>query len=202
MLDYKWVGYILGAGMNPAANFRGEMDMNRRREQGFAIIDLVFVCGLIGVLASIAMPRMLLAKQSAGAASAIGSLRAINSAQLTFAITCGSGFYAPDLVTLGTPSPGSQEGFIGAALAGSNTATRAGYLIQMKATPYPGAPQSCNGLGVGETGQGFKAAADPVEPTNARFFGTNTNLSLVEDVSSLWAGMPESGESPSGHPVQ
>ena len=75
-----------------------------RKAQGFAFIDLIFVCGIIGLLCSIALPRLLLVQQSAGAASAIGSMRTIDSAQLTFALTCGNGFYAPDLSTLGTPS--------------------------------------------------------------------------------------------------
>ena len=62
-----------------------------RKPQGFALIDLIFVCGIIGLLASIALPRLTLAKSAAGAASAIGSMRAINSAELTFALTCGAG---------------------------------------------------------------------------------------------------------------
>ena len=65
-----------------------------RNARGFALIDLIFVCGIIGVIAGIALPRLLLAKSVAGSASAIGSMRAINSAQLTFALTCGAGFYA------------------------------------------------------------------------------------------------------------
>src|SRR4051794_25219913 len=73
-----------------------------RKAQGFALIDLVFVCGVIGVLCSIALPRLLLAKQSASSASAIATMRVIDSAQLTYALTCGSGFYAPKLTTLGT----------------------------------------------------------------------------------------------------
>src|SRR6202051_2842753 len=82
---------------------RGSVHFVRMRQaQGFALIDLIFVCGIIGVLCSIALPRLLLAKQAAGSASAIGSMRAINSAQLTFALTCGAGFYAPSLTTLGT----------------------------------------------------------------------------------------------------
>src|SRR5262245_45236880 len=75
-------------------------NMKARSAHGFALIDLIFVCGIIGVLAVIAMPRLLLAKQAAGAASAIGSLRAIDSSQLTFALTCGGGFYAPSLTVL------------------------------------------------------------------------------------------------------
>src|SRR6185312_6467637 len=92
----------------------------RRRAQGFALIDMIFVCGVIGLLCSIALPRLLLAKQAAGAASAIGSMRAINSAELTYALTCGSGFYAPSLTTLGTAPPGSNEPFIGQGLGASD----------------------------------------------------------------------------------
>jgi type II secretory pathway pseudopilin PulG len=46
-----------------------------RKAQGFALIDVIFVCGIIGLLSGIALPRLMLAKQSAGAAAAIGSMR-------------------------------------------------------------------------------------------------------------------------------
>src|SRR5438105_4755941 len=108
--------------------------MNRTRNaRGFALIDLLFVCGIIGLLASIAVPRLLLAKQAAGAASAIGSMRAINSSELTYALTCGNGFYAPKLTTLGTAPPGSQEAFITPALSSGDTVNKAGYVIQLSA---------------------------------------------------------------------
>jgi type II secretory pathway pseudopilin PulG len=101
------------------------MPVSIRKAQGFALIDLVFVAGVIGLLCSIALPRLLLAKQAAGAASAIGSMRVINSAQLTYALTCGAGFYAPNLTTLGTPPAGSREAFITASLGQSATVIKA-----------------------------------------------------------------------------
>src|SRR5476649_1129253 len=114
--------------------------MLTRKAQGFALIDMIFVCVIVGLLCSIALPRLLLAKQSAGAASAVGSMRAINSAELTYALTCGAGFYAPTLTTLGTAPPGSREPFIGGGLGSSDTVTKSGYIIQLTATPYSGAP--------------------------------------------------------------
>jgi len=164
-----------------------------RKADGFALIDVLFVCAILGVLSTIAVPRMLMAKQSAGAASAIGSLRAIHSAQLTFALTCGAGFYAPNLTTLGRPPMNSREPFIAPGLASSNIVTRSGYVIEMKGTAYDGAPGSCNGLGVGEAAQGWRASADPTSPDNARFFGTNVNGSIWQHNQSL-GSIPEVGE--------
>jgi type IV pilus assembly protein PilA len=172
-----------------------------RQARGFALIDLIFVCGIIGVLSSIALPRLFLAKQSAGAASAVGSMRVIDSAQLTFALTCGAGFYAPNLTTLGTRPPGSRESFISDSLSTADTITKSGYIIQMAAVPYAGAPGSCNNLGVGLAGQGFAAGADPTEPSNPRHFATNASNVIYEDTSSMFATMPETGAPPSGQMI-
>jgi type II secretory pathway pseudopilin PulG len=173
-----------------------------RNTQGFALIDLVFVCGIIGLLASIALPRMTLAKSAAGAASAIGSMRAISSAELTYALTCGSGFYAPDLVTLGTAPPGSNEPFIGGGLGGANTVIKSGYIVKVEAAPFKGAPPSCNGLAAGRGGQGFKAGADPADAQNPRHFAINAHGSIYEDTASLYAAMPEAGEPIAGRPLR
>jgi type II secretory pathway pseudopilin PulG len=169
-----------------------------RKAHGFALIDVIFVCGIIGLLCSIAMPRVFLAKQSAASASAVASMRLINSSQLTYALTCGAGFYAPNLTTLGTAPPGSRSSFIAADLGTADTVSKSGYNFQMTAAPYPGSPGSCNGLGVGRAGQGFIAAADPVEVTNPRFFGTNASNIVYEHTSTLFAVMPETGAPPVG----
>lgn len=173
--------------------------MDIRKADGFALIDILFVCALMGILSTIALPRMLLAKQSAGAASAIGSLRTIHSSQLTFALTCGAGFYAPNLTTLGQAPPGSNEAFIAPNLSAANTVTRSGYIISIDATPYAGSPSSCNGLAVGEAAQAWLATADPTDADNARHFATNVNGSIFEHTSTLSGIMPEVGEPAAGH---
>jgi type II secretory pathway pseudopilin PulG len=171
------------------------------QSNGFALIDMIFVCGIVALLCSVAVPRLLLAKQSAGSASAIASMRTINSAQLTFALTCAGGFYAPNLTTLGTAPVGSREAFIGGGLGDADAVTKSGYLVQLEATPYAGSPGSCNGLAPGETGQGFKAAADPVEPGNPRFFATNSDALIFEHTATMFAVMPEVGEPAIGMPL-
>jgi type II secretory pathway pseudopilin PulG len=172
-----------------------------RRAQGFAILDLVFVCGIIGLLCAIALPRMLLAKQAAGAASAIGSLRAMNSAELTYALTCGNGFYAPNLTTLATIPPASNRAFISPDLGSADTIVKSGYTYQLTGTPFALAPATCNGLGVGAAAQSFKAGADAIEAGNSRFFATNVGQTIWENTASLYAGMPEVGSPAAGAPL-
>src|SRR5438093_11374794 len=98
--------------MSPAVEHSRVTGVSIRKAHGFALIDLLFVCGIVGALCSVALPNLFRARQTAGAASAIGSMRAINSAELTFALTCGAGFYAPNLKTLGTSPPGITEAVI------------------------------------------------------------------------------------------
>src|SRR5260221_2516669 len=145
------------------------------KAQGFALIDLIFVCGIIGVLCSISLPKLLLAKQAAGAASALSSLRAINSAELTYALTCGNGFYAPNLTTLGIRPPGSREPFITGGLGASDTVAKSGYVIQLADVPYAGAPGSCNGVAAADAGQGNRHTTDPSVPTIQRLLPTDSN---------------------------
>jgi competence protein ComGC len=174
----------------------------RRSSAGFAIIDLLFVCGIISILSGIALPRLMMAKGSAEAASAMGSLRVIGSGEVAFAITCASGFYAPSLTKLAQPPPGATDGFIKGDLGFADQAVKSGYQFQVFSTPFPLAPSTCNGLGVGQTGLAFKAGADPLDTNNPRYFGENAGNVIWEDTASLWGGMPESGDSPTGHPIR
>lgn len=169
-----------------------------RKAQGFALIDLIFVIGIIGLLSSIAIPRMLLAQQAAGASSAVGSLRTVSSAQLTYALTCGNGFYSPDLPTLGVSPPGSSAPYISPGLSGGATVIRSGYLFQLEGTAYPGAPPTCNGLAVGAAAQGYRAGADPTTTGAVRFFAVNASGTIYEHTSELFTAMPEVGAPPIG----
>jgi type II secretory pathway pseudopilin PulG len=174
-----------------------------RQVAGFAVIDLLFVCGIIGILSGIALPRLMSARGAAQAASAIASMRVIGSSQVTFAITCGSGFYAPNLTSLAKPPTGTNDGFVEVDLGSADTVVKSAYTIQMESTPFGGAPDTCNVLGAGATGQAFKAAADPLDvANNNRYFAVNAGNSIWEDRSSLWPVMPEFGDSPSGNTLK
>jgi type II secretory pathway pseudopilin PulG len=173
-----------------------------RDEAGFSLIDLLFVVALIGVLCSISIPALARAKGSSQAAAMIADMRLVNSAQLSYAITCGSGFYAKDLPTLGLKPVGSSVGFVNEELATAVTITRRGYTITLEGTPLPGSPGGCSGAPPGDGAPAYRAGADSITPINARFFATNANGIIWEDQASLYAVMPQVGDPPVGAPIE
>jgi type IV pilus assembly protein PilA len=77
--------------------------MKRTRHAGFTLVELLIVVALIGILAALCAPFLMAAKASANEASALGSLKALNSAQAAFSTTCGGGGYSstiPNLISM------------------------------------------------------------------------------------------------------
>ena len=106
-----------------------------RGEAGFTLIDLLFTASLIATLCTMTLPSLLRARGAAQAASALSTLRVVNSSQLSFAVTCGSGFYAADFPTLGVAPPGSPAAFLPPELTSGTTFLKQGYTFTMSGTP-------------------------------------------------------------------
>src|ERR1700752_483954 len=76
--------------------------MSMKRENGFSLLELLIVVGIILIIATIAIPSLLRSRQSARESSAGAQLRTINTAEVTY-ISSNQGSYGdiPSLITQG-----------------------------------------------------------------------------------------------------
>jgi hypothetical protein len=135
---------------------------------------------------------------SGNEASAIGSMRAINSGEATYASSCANGNYAVFLADLALAPPNSNAGFVSpdidpvkvglqpALAGGSDAVSKSGYTVELGpgATLLPITPKgnTCN-LAGNDAIPTYFAASTPntVGSTGQRSFGTDQRSTVYQD---------------------
>jgi prepilin-type N-terminal cleavage/methylation domain-containing protein len=142
-----------------------------KRQKGFSLIELLIVVGVILIITAIAVPNLIRSKIAANESSAVGSVRNINTAEVTYQSSWGSGF-AAGLANLGGASPCTVATAAAACiidpLLSTAPFTKSGYVFNAAGT-----------IPIGGVNNGFEVNATPssVQTTGLRAFcGDQTGL--------------------------
>jgi type IV pilus assembly protein PilA len=146
-----------------------------RKQKGFSLIELLIVVAIILIIAAIAIPNLLRARMAANEASAVASIRTVNTGMVTYNSTYPTVGFAASLTVLGGVAPCTPTSttacLIDSVLAAG---TKSGYTFHATGAGGPpavtyyatGVPVTLNQTGI-RSFCAFEDAVVRVQPTGA-----------------------------------
>ncbi len=126
----------------------------RNKQKGFSLIELLIVVAIILIIAAIAIPNLLRAKMAANEASAVGSLRTINTSCVAYSTSYGT--FPTALTNLGPIAASGTASSTSADLIDSvlSAGTKSGYTFAYSpANNNQTYTLTATPVAVGQTGQ-------------------------------------------------
>ncbi|HEY6904208.1 MAG TPA: prepilin-type N-terminal cleavage/methylation domain-containing protein [Candidatus Acidoferrales bacterium] len=152
-----------------------------KKQKGFSLIELLIVVAIILIIAAIAIPNLIRSRMAANEASAVGSIRTINTAAVTYASTYGNGF-PTDLLEVGGAATDTASCdhalLLDSVLAGvTGINQKSGYSFKIDTgTANATKPTGCTNPGAGD---GYMATAIPIT------IGTSGQRAFCSDASGV-----------------
>ena len=128
-----------------------------KNQKGFSLIELLIVVAIILIISAIAIPNYLRSRMQANEASAIGSVRMINTSAVTYSSTYVDVGFPTNMVDMGGANPCSATSTTACILEDTLAqGTKSGYSFVLTgdgATPSVSYTLTATPLNVGSSGQ-------------------------------------------------